>query len=228
MKLLVPAKRTPMRCSALAKLVLTATFACIASAAPAQTVDAPAGGACEVHVFSSARASGPVVKSTFVRTLAPSTDPFSIVNILDPTARLSDLTDDEIRQALGLGADYSVMRHSDRIITRATRKTPGPLLEPSPSCYAELMAYEAALMPAARTASGRDKLWISFLYREFAGSAQPRFRFNGSGEANLKPVKKTAKDNYDLAMADLRDGSRELLADFGKKLARKRGTGTSD
>jgi hypothetical protein len=190
----------------------------LALAAAAAASPAPA---CELHVFTSGPPAVPKKGTPLVRVLAPSADPLAMVNLVSPAARISDLSDGEIRGALGLPDGYSVGRHSDRIIDPRIRDSAAPLLAPAPPCYAELAAYEALAMPANRSRTGRDEIEIRFLYREFDGGKE-RFRADASGYAAIRALHKTAKTDRAAALADLKAGSRELIADFGRKLAKKR------
>ena len=180
-------------------------------------------GACELAVFTSARAAAAAKSSMFVRVAPPSDDPLAWGNIGNPAAQLGDLTDSELREALGLSADYAVSRHADRVITREVRDLATPLRPPASSCYAELVPYEGMSMPAGRSRIGKDEVQVRFLYREFDSAGRATFRFDGSGYAAMKALKKTAKTDRAAALANLKAGWRELIADYGRKLAKKRG-----
>jgi hypothetical protein len=194
-------------------------FALAALATPA--------AACELAVFTAPRPAAVPKSTMFVRVAPPSDDPLAWGNVGNPNVQLNDLSDSEIREGLGLAADYAVSRHADRVITHDLRKAATPLRQPASPCYAELIPYEGVSMPAARNRNGKDEVWVRFVYREFDATGRQSFRFDRSGHAVMKALKKTAKTDRAAALADLKTGWRELIADFGQKLVKKRSRRTA-
>jgi hypothetical protein len=206
-----------------AMLIMAALLAGAASA-PGQPADASLGAeACTLHVFSSPLPTGPAKDTSFVRVAGASSDPFYWGNLGHPTQRIADVTDDEIRQALGLGSDYEVVRHADRVITKKLAKSSAPLVAGSRRCYAELLAYGGNYLSAERNhVNGREAFGVSFHYREYAGSETPRLEVDGMGGSEARRFKNRLETDREAALADLHTASKDLLSDFGRKVARKR------
>lgn len=206
-----------------AALIVTGIFAGATSPAFGQPMDA-SPSTCVLHVFSNPLPTGPEKKSAFIRMAGANADPFYWGNVGQPTNRLADVSDDDLRQALGLGNEYAVVRHTDRVITKDLAKSPSPLAQGPGGCYAELSAYDARYLPGERNKfGGKEELAILFVYREFAGLNVPKLEVDDRGIAEANQFKKTLKTDREAALADLKRVSRDLLLDFGRKVARKRG-----
>jgi hypothetical protein len=204
-----------------AALIVAGLLAGASSPALAQPINAsPATETCALDVFSSPLPTGPEKKTAFIKIAGASPDPFYWGNLSHPTQRLADVSDDDIRQALGLGSDYQVVRHTDRAIMKDLAKSPAPLVARPPRCHAELLAYEGIHLRNRIT--GREEFAFRFHYREYVGSETPRLEVDDKGGAVADQFKDKTEADREKALADLRAASRELLTDFGRKVARKR------
>jgi hypothetical protein len=204
-----------------AALIAAGILASLVSPALGQPTNA-SPATCVLHVFSSPLPTAPEKKTAFIRIAGANPDPFYWGNLSQPTQRLADVSDEDIRQALGLGGDYEVVRHTDRVITKDVAKA-APLVQGSSGCHAELAAYDSRFLPGERNKfGGKEEFLVFFEYREYAGSDVPRLEVDDRGFAEANQFKKTLKKDRDAALADLRRASKDLLFDFGRKVARKR------
>jgi len=200
------------------KVLLFALAAAVqASAQP------PALAGCDLHLYAMKLGAPANFKGNmFVKPLPASTDPLAFINVVSPFERMNDLTDDDYRQALSLAPTARIVRHWDVPIDKNSRKTVVPLSPIGTGCQAELIGYDSVAMAYKRSRLGKDEVVISFLYREFGSAGQVAFKYDGAGYAAINAIERTARTDREAARSDLTKGSEEILADFGKALAKQR------
>ncbi len=205
----------------LVKGVLASACATAALLGSANAQPSPAAHDCELHLYAMKLGSPPSARGNLlVKPLPASSDPLAFINVMSPYERMNDLSDEDYRSALKLPTTTRVIRHWDTRIDNGIRKTQAPLAAPRATCNAELIGYYSMGMHYKRSQTGKNEVVISLLYREFDPSARITFKFDRSGYAAIKPAEKAA--DRTAALSDLRNGSKEILADFAKDLAKRR------
>lgn len=163
------------------------------------------------------------VKGNFlVKPLPASSDPIAFINVMNPYERMDDLSDDDYRNALNLPVTTLVIRHWDVPIDNGVRKTAAPLAAPQGNCNAELIGYYSTGMQYKRSRFGKDEVDVSFLYREFDAAGNVTFKVDHSGYAAMNALEKTARTDRTAALADLHQGSEDMLQNFAEAVAKRR------
>jgi hypothetical protein len=177
---------------------------------------------CELHLYAMNLGAPPAVKGTlFVQPLAASGDPIAFINVINPYARMNDLTDDDYRTALNLPPTTRVIKHWDVHIDNGVRKTRAPLSPPRGSCNAELIGYYSTAFDYRRNPHHKDEVYIDFLYREYDPTGNITYKVDHGGYAEIAPARKNHPD-LQTALADLKAGSKAILSDVSKAVAKQR------
>jgi len=184
---------------------------------------------CELHVYGI-RTDGPssFKSNAFIKVAPPSDDPIAFVNVQSPQRRLADLSDDDLKTALSLDSNVKVSRHWDVTVDRSARKSVQPLLPSTSPCHYELIGYSGTAFPYKRSRSGNDEVFVNLIYREFSESRIVQFKVDSGGSASMRPLAKTAETSRETALADLHQGSRDIINSFGKQVAKRRANATDN
>jgi len=194
----------------------------VIAAAMQSPAQPPVVAACELDLFALKLGAPAGFKGNMlVKPLPASGDPLAFINVVSPYERMNDLTDDEYRRALNLPSTTPVVRHWEVPIERSVRKSASAII-PGSKCRVELVGYDSSAMQYKRSRLGKDEVAISFLYREFGPGGNIVFKYDGGGYAAIKALEKTARTDREAALTDLKNGSREIISDFGKGLVKRR------
>ena len=193
----------------------------VAAVAASQLTATAADSPCELHLYGVTYNQQVATGNALVRAIPTSTDPTAFINVMNPQERMKDLSDEDYIAALGLPAGTRVFRHWDTPNRSLNRKATAPLLPPRANCNAELIGYTSLALEYKRSNLRKDEVRVNFAYREYGRDGLFTFKVDDGGFTAIAPARKTNSDR-ETALADLRNGSKEILSRFAKEVAKKR------
>ena len=196
----------------------------LSAAALAAVVVPPASAdvaSCELHLFALDLGVGPQPSSNMlIKVLPPSDDPLAFINIMSPLDRMSEISDDQYRVALRLGLNTPVIRHWEVAIDRTVRKSASPLVGTPSRCHLELVGYSSSGMAADRSRSGRNEVYVNFLFRQFSTTGVMGSKFDKGGWGKVDTERKVGRE---AALRSLSNASAAIISDFGEQVVKKLG-----